>query len=208
MTGVDEASGRSKRRDALLDAAVDHVVDHGLAGLSIRSLADALGVAHNTVTYHFGSRAELLQALFTRLAQRIRRTSAVGGSDPACLDAFARAEITATWQWLSAEERRGMWTTFFEVFALAIREPDTYRGFLDHVAEDWVNPLADQMGAAGFSDDAARARATLVVAAVRGLVLELQSTTPDQRDRVDGAIDALLDVVSLWVRELGPSDSG
>lgn len=208
MTGVDEASGRSKRRDALLDAAVDHVVDHGLAGLSIRSLADALGVAHNTVTYHFGSRAELLQALFTRLAQRIRRTSAVGGSDPACLDAFARSEITATWQWLSADERRGMWTTFFEVFALAIREPDTYRGFLDHVAEDWVNPLADQMGAAGFSDDAARARATLVVAAVRGLVLELQSTTPDQRDRVDGAIDALLDVVSRWVGELGPSDSG
>ena len=208
MTGVDEASGRSKRRDALLDAAVDHVVDHGLAGLSIRSLADALGVAHNTVTYHFGSRAELLQALFTRLAQRIRRTSAVGGSDPACLDAFARAEITATWQWLSADERRGMWTTFFEVFALAIREPDTYRGFLDHVAEDWVKPLADQMGAAGFSDDAARARATLVVAAVRGLVLELQSTTPDERDRLDGAIDALLDVVSGWVRELGPSDGG
>ncbi len=208
MTGVDEASGRSKRRDALLDAAVDHVVDHGLAGLSIRSLADALGVAHNTVTYHFGSRAELLQALFTRLAQRIRRTSAVGGSDPACLDGFARSEITATWQWLSADERRGMWTTFFEVFALAIREPDTYRGFLDHVAEDWVKPLADQMGAAGFSDDAARARATLVVAAVRGLVLELQSTTPDQRDRVDGAIDALLDVVSRWVRELGPSESG
>ena len=208
MTGVDEASGRSKRRDALLDAAVDHVVDHGLAGLSIRSLADALGVAHNTVTYHFGSRAELLQALFTRLAQRIRRTSAVGGGDPAHVDGFARSEITATWQWLSADERRGMWTTFFEVFALAIREPDTYRGFLDHVAEDWVKPLADQMGAAGFSDDAARARATLVVAAVRGLVLELQSTTPDQRDRVDGAIDALLDVVSRWVRELGPSESG
>lgn len=71
-----------------------------------------------------------------------------------------------------------------------------------------MNPLADQMGAAGFADDAARARATLVVAAVRGLVLELQSTTPDQRDRVDGAVDALLDVVSRWVRELGPSDSG
>lgn len=208
MTGDDEARARSERRDALLDAAVDHVIDHGLAGLSIRSLADALGVAHNTVTYHFGSRAELLQALFTRLAQRIRRTTTVGGSDPACLDAFARAEITATWQWLSADERRGMWTTFFEAFALAIREPDTYRGFLDHVAEDWVNPLADQMGAAGFADDAARARATLVVAAVRGLVLELQSTTPDQRDRVDGAVDALLDVVSRWVRELGPSDSG
>ncbi|MBI2242545.1 MAG: TetR/AcrR family transcriptional regulator [Nocardioides sp.] len=208
MTGVHEASGRSKRRDALLDAAVDHVIDHGLAGLSIRNLADALGVAHNTLTYHFGSRAELLQALFSRLAQRIRRTSAVGGSDPAHLDAFARSEITATWQWLSADERRGMWTTFFEVFALAIREPDTYRGFLDHLAEDWVNPLADQMCAAGFADDAARARATLVVAAVRGLVLELQSTTPDQRDRVDGAIDALLDVVSRWVGELGPSDSG
>ncbi|ABL80496.1 MULTISPECIES: TetR/AcrR family transcriptional regulator [unclassified Nocardioides] len=208
MTGVHEASGRSKRRDALLDAAVDHVIDHGLAGLSIRNLADALGVAHNTLTYHFGSRAELLQALFSRLAQRIRRTSAVGGSDPAHLDAVARSEITATWQWLSADERRGMWTTFFEVFVLAIREPDTYRGVLDHLAEDWVNPLADQMRAAGFADDAARARATLVVAAVRGLVLELQSTTPDQHDRVDGAIDALLDVVGGWVSELGPSESG
>ena len=44
------------RRAQLLDEAVDYAVEHGLADLTLRPLADALGVMPNTLVHHFGTK--------------------------------------------------------------------------------------------------------------------------------------------------------
>ncbi|MEO6471696.1 MAG: helix-turn-helix domain-containing protein [Aeromicrobium sp.] len=200
------ASTSTTRYDDLLDRAVDHVIESGMPSLSVRRLADALGVAHNTITYHFGTRSQLLEAIFGRLAEHIRRdTSADELGEYDNIEQAARARITATWDWLTDPAHRPVWTTFFEVFALAIREPATYRGFLDHVANDWVHPLAEEMLAVGMDRPLADARATLLVATVRGLVIELQAAADPDLPRIHNALEALLDVVSVWADQIDRS---
>ena len=47
-------------RERLLGAAMEHVAQHGVGDLSLRSLAAALGTSHRMLIYHFGSREGLL----------------------------------------------------------------------------------------------------------------------------------------------------
>jgi len=56
---------------------------------------------------------------------------------------------------------------FFETYGLALRHPDRYSDFLNHAVHDWLDePLA-------AIDDIS---ATLAIAAVTGLVLDLLTT--------------------------------
>src|SRR3978361_469623 len=53
----------SQARTKLLDAAVAHALESGIADLSLRELASAIGTSHRMLIYHFGSRAGLIVAL-------------------------------------------------------------------------------------------------------------------------------------------------
>lgn len=172
------------RREELLERAVDHVVNHGLGGSSQRQLAAALGVAHNNLTHHFGSRAELLALVFERLAQHTRTlldTQAV--DDP-------RRRLYAVWDSLADEGYRQVWISFFELLATSLRSPDEHAAFLSHVTADWTVPLTADLTAQGMPSGRAEARATLVVAAVRGLVLDLLAG--GQRERVGAGLEELV----------------
>jgi len=50
----------SQPRDRLLAAAVDQAIRGGIADLSLRELAAAIGTSHRMLLYHFGSREGLL----------------------------------------------------------------------------------------------------------------------------------------------------
>jgi AcrR family transcriptional regulator len=203
---VHEHAGSNgpSRYEQLLDQAVDHVIDQGLPSLSVRTLAEALGVAHNTVTYHFGTRSQLLAAIFSRLAERIRQdtnaTDPVSGTEIA--EEAAVARLVSVWEWLRDPQHASMWTTFFEVFALAVREPASYRQFLDHLSADWIVPVTDQLEGIGLDRAVAEARATVLIATVRGLAMELQAAEPKDEKRINAAFDALIEVLRSWVDEL------
>src|SRR4051794_30855411 len=48
------------RRASLLEAATAHVLDHGMANLSLRPLAQAISTSPRMLLYHFGSKEELV----------------------------------------------------------------------------------------------------------------------------------------------------
>jgi AcrR family transcriptional regulator len=48
------------RHDELLEQATDHVLEHGLIGLTLRPLAAAIGTSDRMLIYHFGSRDALV----------------------------------------------------------------------------------------------------------------------------------------------------
>ena len=54
------ARPRTDAREQLLARVVEHLADHGVAGLSLRELAGDLGTSHRMLVYHFGSKAGLL----------------------------------------------------------------------------------------------------------------------------------------------------
>lgn len=64
-------------RRALLDSALDAVVEQGPPAVSLRDLARRAGVSHAAPAHHFGTKAGLLTALaiegYERLAERLDR---------------------------------------------------------------------------------------------------------------------------------------
>ena len=80
MNRIDESTGRTYRselraeqvdqtRKRILDAAI-RVMARGLAGLSVPAVAREAGVSVPTVYRHFGSKAELLAALYPHAERR------------------------------------------------------------------------------------------------------------------------------------------
>lgn len=55
--------GRPEQRQAFLSGAVEHVLRHGVSGLSLRPLAAELGTSDRMLLYYFGSREHLLETV-------------------------------------------------------------------------------------------------------------------------------------------------
>jgi AcrR family transcriptional regulator len=156
------------RRAQLLEGAIDYAIEHGLADLTLRPLARALGVMPNTLTHHFASKEELLSEILNGVRDRLRatRTEMTGepGVDP----------LQGVWKWTSAPERLEFFRSFFEAYGLALRAPERFAPFLDRVVADWLPGTGAQA-------------ATLELAVQRGLLLDLLTT--GERSRVEGALD-------------------
>jgi AcrR family transcriptional regulator len=71
-------------RTRLLDAAERLFAEHGLDGVSVRSIATAAHVDVAMINYHFGSKVGLFRAVFRRRADALNamRLQALGGALP------------------------------------------------------------------------------------------------------------------------------
>jgi AcrR family transcriptional regulator len=155
------------RRAELLEGAIDYAVERGLADLTLRPLAEALGVMPNTLAHHFGSKEELLSEILNGVRDRLRGMRAEVAANP------QGDPIEAVWRWTADERRQRFFRSFFEAYGLALRQPQRFEPFLARVVSDWIgsgNPDA----------------ATLELAVLRGLLLDLLTT--GERDRVERAL--------------------
>lgn len=85
------ASGSGETRTRILDAARDLAVAEGFTGFTVRKVAERAGVSRMTVYYQFGSKPDLLEALFDHLAARGRIDRlAEAFRQPDALDALAK----------------------------------------------------------------------------------------------------------------------
>ena len=70
----DNIDGRSlryqHRRGELLEAVGEYVLDNGLASLSLRRVAEAVGVSHVTLQHHFGTKEQLVGEIVEHLLER------------------------------------------------------------------------------------------------------------------------------------------
>jgi AcrR family transcriptional regulator len=53
-------------KHAILEASLELIAQHGLEGLTLRAVAQRLGVSHAAPVYHFATRADLIGALAER----------------------------------------------------------------------------------------------------------------------------------------------
>jgi AcrR family transcriptional regulator len=177
------------RRDELLDAVAEYLLEHGLADLSLRPLARAIETSPRMLLYHFGSKEQLVTAALARA--RERETKLFSGWAQK-MGAFEDPEQLArrAWAWISAPASEPFMRLFFEVYGMALQEPNRYPGFLDHAVQDWVAVLTEGLSDAGLDRAESRNVATLVVAVARGLLLDLLAT--GDRKRINAAIDSLV----------------
>ncbi|MFI5912016.1 TetR/AcrR family transcriptional regulator [Dactylosporangium sp. NPDC051541] len=175
-----------QRRAELLDAAVEYAAEHGFSELTWRPVAAALGVSPTTLVHHFGTKEQLLEAVLGRLRQRMFAATRELTGDHADLPTQARA----AWRRASDPARGAEFRLFFAVYGRALQAPEQFADFLDHAVAAWLAVLVAAQGPDIDPALAAR-RATLVVATIRGLLLDLLTT--GDRTRVQAAAEAFLD---------------
>jgi AcrR family transcriptional regulator len=182
-----------KIRPRLRDQAVNYVLSHGVADLSLRPLAKALKTNARMLVYHFGSREGLMRQILAGLRERgDARIQAWlrSGKKPRTLPEFLR------WYWkqMSTPRARPAVRLIFELYALALRNPREYPGVLEDPLAHW-QMLTEK---AGIASEVNAAEATLLLAATRGLLLDLCVT--GDRARVGRAMDLLVQLVELRAR--------
>ncbi len=165
---VQSAMPTSQARERLLAAAVRHALAAGIADLSLRQLAAAIGTSHRMLLYHFGSREGLLVAVTQAVEEQQRAALLGAGTGP--------QDPRRSWERLSDPKLWPQERLFFELYAYALRGRPGTEGFLDGIVESWVGPVAAALVEAGADERTARADARLAVAVVRGLLLDLLAT--------------------------------
>jgi AcrR family transcriptional regulator len=183
-------TANTERPDALLDAVVDHLAAHGVAEVSLRPLATAVGSSPRGLLYYFGSKEALTVLALARLRERQR---AAYGKLKLAANASPREACRAIWRHMSAPASEPSFRMFFQAYSMGLQDPKRFADFLHSAVEDWLQFLAAPRIARGHSRAAARAFATVVLAGFRGFMLDLCASR--DRARVDAAVE-------LWLQAL------
>jgi AcrR family transcriptional regulator len=173
----------SQARERLLAAAVEQAMRGGIADLSLRELAAAIGTSHRMLLYHFGSR----EGLLTAVAGAVEEAQRAAVSQEGITSANARR----LWEHFSDPQLWPAERLFFELYAHALLGRPGTEGFLENAIEPWVTAITPAIAReAGLDDKTARAEARLAVAVTRGLLLDLLAT--GDRDAVTEAFERYL----------------
>ena len=179
---VHSAMTASQPRDRLLAAAVEQAMRGGIADLSLRELAAAIGTSHRMLLYHFGSREGLLVAVAQAVEEAERARFLSWG--------MTADDARRIWARLSDPDLWPAERLFFELYVQALLGRLSDERFLDSAIEGWIAPVAAAMVEAGASEATARVDARLGMAVVRGLLLDLLAT--GDRDGVTEAHERFL----------------
>lgn len=174
------ANPNPDRRAALLSELVAYVLDHGLSNLSLRALALGLRTSQPMLIYHFESKGQLIVDL---LAEIRRRKYAEAQRAP------RKDALSTYWNWaISAEGRRYLSLTY-ELYGLALHDPEGFVGFLAAEVRDVLAFIDEGYRRYTIPESDARLLTTYTYLVLRGLELQLLST--DDTARVDAAFHVL-----------------
>ncbi|MEU0790714.1 TetR/AcrR family transcriptional regulator [Amycolatopsis sp. NPDC005961] len=154
-------------RERLLQALFDEFGEGGPGpNLSMRQVAERLGVHHTLLTYHFGSRPGLLGAVLSEARRRDNRVIAATGDAPG----FATL-CEAIWNFYANDAHEDRTRAFFRLVGLAVYEPGAFREFVADL-DDLTRLLEAAALREGSTATEARQRSVIAVAALRGLLLQ------------------------------------
>lgn len=176
----DSAAHPSARRAELLELAYKYAVSRGQAELSLRPLARAVGSSPRVLLYLFGSKDGLIRALLARARadELALLAGARGGSQSGGLAGLGER----TWSWLADDRHRGLLKLWVDGYARSLAEPDgSWAGFASATVADWLTVLAAAQPATRRDTPAGEAERTLVLAVLRGGLLDLLATGDTRR---------------------------
>jgi AcrR family transcriptional regulator len=177
---ADPGRPPSPRQEELLELAYRYVLVHGMADMSLRPLARAIGSSPRVLLYLFGSKDGLIRALLDRARQ----------DELAAIEAFREnpgpADLTDTarqvWRWLSDPALRRLLGLWVEAYGLSLADPGgPWAGFAAQTVQDWLELLAARQPPALRHGSAETAQRTAVLAVLRGAMLDLLATGDTER---------------------------
>lgn len=162
-------------KQRLLDACTDHALAEGLPD-AVEPLAAATGTSARMLLYHFGTRDDLLRAILRQARQR--QLDAFGELLRARPGEPYQTTLQRAWTTMTSSEGQPYLRMFGQ-----LRESSENRlwpGFRRIATTDWLSPLEAGLRSIGRPE-----LATLVLAVIRGLLMDLDAT--GDTDRVNQA---------------------
>jgi AcrR family transcriptional regulator len=161
-------------RERLRRDCLRYFLRHGVANLSLRPLAAAVGTSARMLLHYFGSKealiAEVMAEVQTRLQQAFQELSERReGRGEDLLPRF--------WKVLSDKANQPSLRLLFEVQMLALQNPRRYRRYLTSTSANWRRLIENALPAKQRN----AIQATLYNAVIDGLLLELLSTGDQRR---------------------------
>lgn len=180
-------------RDALLGKAVAYYAEHGVRDTSLRTLATAIGTSQRMLSYHFGSREDLLAAVIGAVVEA--DTATVSEIFTRHTDPFAAGQ--ANWEQVSARARV-FGALFFELSSHAmLRLPHAAR-LTDELVGRSEAAFAEAFVPHVIDPERARRLARLAVAVGRGLLFE--ALLDDDFDASDASMATFVRMLRAEIR--------
>ncbi|MCX2933177.1 TetR family transcriptional regulator [Mycobacterium sp. CVI_P3] len=182
-----------ERRTAILDTAIDIVVDVGIGGLTHRQIDERAGLPAGTTSNYFRTRLALLEATATHVVDlHWRHVEALQSALPSPMN---RASVAALMTRMVAdpdEAARRRHLARFELFIEATRRPEL-RPFLHELQHAAMKTAGLILASAGI--EASAEQVDQLTRLLNGLTFS--NLTIDQPDGNDpaGLIDRILDAV-------------
>ena len=158
-------------RQRFLDACTDYALEHDLPD-SLTPLAAAAGTSTRMLIYHFGTRDELLREVL----RQARRRQVETFTDLLRLRPNEPYLLTLAAAWLAISGPKGKpYLRIFTWLHDSSGEP-LWPGFRRTATTEWLAPLEDGMRSLGRPE-----LATVVLAVIRGLLMDLDATGDVER---------------------------
>ncbi len=180
----------SPRKRELLNAAYGYALTNGLADFALRPMAKAIGTSPRVLLFLFGSKDGLTRALLARARQdELAALATLRASQRQAGLADAGREI---WAWLVAPSHRALLSLWLEGYARSLLgESGPWERFAAETVDDWLALLATRQAANRRRSEKAEADRTLLLAVLRGAMLDVLAT--GDADRVTRAVERYLD---------------
>jgi len=160
----------SARREELLEATARYLLENGVAELSLRPLAAAIGSKARLLVYHFGSKDQLLVEAMGLIRSRAKQALETMMAEQAAGTDMGEL-VRRLWHWTTSTRNRPYLRLFFEMHGLALQYPRQYALYLQGSVDSWIelltSALAPKLGRAQ-----AITTATLIVGVIDGLLLD------------------------------------
>jgi len=165
----------SARKRELLEAAYQYALGNGLADYSLRPLAAAIGTSPRVLLFLFGSKDGLTRALLARAREAELAALAAARPDRGSSDLAATAR--GVWAWLADPSHRSLLALWLEGYARSlVSEPGPWAQFAHETVTDWLALLAESQPASRRDTAAGRDERTLLLAVLRGSLLDVLAT--------------------------------
>ena len=182
------------RKDRIVDAAIEVIAEHGVAGTTHRLIAAAADVPLGSLTYHFSSLEDLRTQAFQRHAERMSVNYAAHFDGVQTREQFVEAVTDLIHSDAGADAHD--WSIAYELYLAALRDPA-----LRTVTETWMRTSRAVLER--FADPTT---ARGVDALIEGLVMHRTlSTSPLPREQIRSIVARAVTEPGDWCKPSRPT---
>jgi AcrR family transcriptional regulator len=166
------------QRAELLEKVTDHVLDHGLIGLSLRPVAAAVGTSDRMLIYHFASRDALVSAVVGRATERaVEQVNGLPGAPT------VRSGVNRLWAAYRTEPLSGCLDVYCQAAATGLIGREPFLSDARASNEAWAAALREYFVRCGSPRRRVARVVTLVDSALYGFHLDLATDRPAELAR-------------------------